>query len=129
MFDRLRGNDSSNALGPEAIIDAVYGNSDVYDVDSAVMGLPRLQDFGTEYVTDYYVTIPLNVTADVDLAPFIFDLPDDPALDGSLRELAGFYGIESVEDIADFRGQIVPLEWPDGYPQPALNELRAEDDE
>lgn len=128
MLGELRRRRSSTELGPEQIIDAVYANQSVYDVDEAVMGLPRLQDFGSEYVTDYRVTIPLDVTADVDLAPFVFDLPDDPVLDGTLGELGGFYGIESIDDIAAFEGQIVPIEWPDGYPQPNLDELRGDEE-
>lgn len=129
MFKRIFGGDESTDLGPEHIIDAVYGNQSVTDADVAVMETPRLRDFGTEYFTDYYVVIPLSVATDVEMAPFVFNIPEDPALDGVLGELAGFYGVEAVEDIADLAGNEVPVEWPEGYPQPALNELRAENAE
>jgi len=126
---KLSVNTTSKAPGPEEIIDAVYGNAPVYDTDEAVMGRPTMEDFGSEYVNDYHIVVPLLVTADVDLAPFVFELPESPELDGGIEELAGFYGIEKIEEIGGLEGQIVPLEWPDGYPQPALNVLRAEVDE
>lgn len=124
MFERLSRQNSSNDLGPEHIIEAVYDQQTITDVDEATMGLPTLRDFGSDYFTNYYVVIPLTMDADVELAPFVFDMPETPALTGVLGELASFYGIESVEEIAAFDGQTVPLEWPEGYPQPALNKLR-----
>jgi len=121
----FNSDDDSIDFGPDEIIEAVYTNESIYEVDEAVCGLPRLEDFGDGVFTDLYVVIPLNVTADVDLSPLLYDIPESPTLDGKLGELASFYGIEEIEDIANFQGEVVPLVWIDGYPQPEFNQLRS----
>jgi hypothetical protein len=116
--------------GPDAIIEAVYASGDVYDVNEATMGMPRLHDFGT-LRTNYKVVIPLEVDIDdVSLPPFIFDLPDDRVLgDDDFGRLARLYDVDTIEDIAFFVGQSVPLAWNDGYPHPELNRLEGECDD
>lgn len=129
MLSRLRNSDS-NDLGPGAIIEAVYDSNDVYDVDTATMGTPRLRDFGG-LQTNYKVIIPLDAGVDaVDLPPFVFDLPADPVLsDGDFGRLSRLYGIETIEEIGNLAGQSVPLAWKDGYPAPELNRLEGDQDE
>lgn len=131
----LRSNSEDSTGGPEDIINAVYSRESVTDVREAVLGEPELRDFGNEYFNDYHVVIPLNSNADELIVPFTFDLPENPdfAADeqkgGTLEELAGFYGIEAVEEIGTLEGETVPVDWVDGYPRPNLSALRGEGDE
>lgn len=128
FLSTLTGSSSTDPSGPAQIIEAVYGSRSVYDVETAYMDEPRLQDFGTEYFTDYKVVIPLSVDADMTMPPFIFEVPEDPALgDGVLGELANYYDIEKIEDIANFEGSPVPIDWSDGHPAPEVNVLRNKD--
>lgn len=122
-------NDSEQTddLGAEYIAEAVYGNRSVYDIDEAVLGEPVLRDFGSEYFTDYQIVIPLHADGDFDVSPFIFDVPEQPTLDdgSTLSVLAEYFGVESVENIGLLEGVTVPIEWDDGSPSPAANELRS----
>jgi hypothetical protein len=127
MIGRFRNQTSSIDLGPEAIVEAVYTQQDVTDVDYAVMGTPRLRDFGGRYQTNYKVVVPLDAEIDeVDLPPFVFDLPEQPELDGALMALTKLYDVFRVEDLNLLTGQEVPLMWHNGYPSPELNRLRRE---
>lgn len=117
--------EQTDDLGAEHIAEAVYGQQSVYDITEAEMGEPVLRDFGSEYVTDYQIVIPLSVDADVDISPFVFDLPDGPELTGTLGVLGDFFGVESIDHIAMLEGLVVPIEWDDDSPSPDVNDLRS----
>jgi hypothetical protein len=122
----LRRNDSTD-LGPNEIIEAVYGNRPVTDIQSAVMGTPIMRDFGTEYSTDYRVLIPLDAGADMDLPDLVYDVPEDPYLSDDLGEFSRFYNVETVEELVILEGEEVPIDWNDGFPAPDMNQLRSDD--
>jgi hypothetical protein len=103
-------NDTEPANGPEQIALARAELQDDSQPADALIGRPRLENYGGEFTDDLKAVIPLYTERYDDPAPLVFDVNGD-----DLTEFCAAYDL-TVNEIGLLQGERVPIIWAQGQP-------------